>query len=109
MKGRAMAQLVYDSAPGVGLAFATADGSQQTFANNIIALKNAGAKVIADDVSYYSEPMFEDGVIAQAVDSVTAAGVSYFSAAGNNARQAYDAPFRSGIQRARGASRARAR
>jgi hypothetical protein len=40
---------------------------------------------------YFAEPMFQDGIIAQAVDSVAAAGVSYFSSAGNNARDSYEA------------------
>ena len=37
--------------------------------------------------------MFQDGIIAQAVDVVKATGVSYFSAAGNNGRDSYEAPF----------------
>ncbi len=36
-----------------------------------------------DDIGYADEPMFQDGVIAQAIDPVTADGVTYFSAAGN--------------------------
>jgi hypothetical protein len=38
--------------------------------------------------------MFPDGPIAQAVDQVKALGVSYFSAAGNDARTSYESPFR---------------
>ena len=102
-EGRAMAQLVYDSAPGASLAFATAFvGGQTGFANNIKALRDAGAKVIVDDIIYFAEPMFQDGVIAQAVDNVVASGVSYFSAAGNEGRQAYESAFRSGITRTDG-------
>jgi hypothetical protein len=63
-----MLQLVHDVAPGSSLAFATADGGQANFANNIVALKNNGAKVITDDVMYPDETMFQDGIIAQAVD-----------------------------------------
>jgi Ca2+-binding RTX toxin-like protein len=86
-EGRAMAQLVHDLAPGASIEFATAEGGQAAFANNIIALANAGAKVIMDDVLYFAELAYQEGPIAQAVDQVTAAGVSYFSAAGNNSAQ----------------------
>ena len=41
---------------------------QASFAHGIIALADAGAKVINDDVLYFAEPMFQDGIIAQAVD-----------------------------------------
>ena len=92
-EGRGMAQLIYDIAPGASLAFATANGGQAGFASNIIALKNAGAKVIVDDVSYFAEPMFQDGVIAQAVDQVAAAGTVYFSAAANNGHKGYEAAY----------------
>ncbi len=101
-EGRAMAQVVYDSAPGASLAFATGDGGQVAFANNIKALRDAGAKVIVDDLTYLDEPMFQDGVIAQAVDNVTASGVSYFSAAGNFARNSYESAWRTGNVRADG-------
>jgi subtilisin family serine protease len=40
--------------------------------------------VIVDDVAYYAEPFFQDGPVAVAVDEVTAAGATYFSAAGND-------------------------
>jgi hypothetical protein len=96
-EGRAMVEIIHDVAPGATQAFATAFvGGQAGFANNIIALKDAGSKVIVDDVFYFAEPFFQNGVIAQAVNTVKAAGVSYFSAAGNSARTAYANPFRVG-------------
>jgi len=96
-EGRAMLQIVHDVAPAAILAFATANGGQATFANNITNLRtSAGADVIVDDVFYYAEPMFQDGVIAQAVDATVAAGVPYFSSAGNQARQSYESVWRSG-------------
>jgi hypothetical protein len=95
-EGRGMAQIVYDIAPGASLAFATANGGQANFANNIIALANAGAKIIVDDVSYFLEPMFQDGIIAQAINQVVAAGVTYFSAAANNGHKGYEAAFVAG-------------
>lgn len=102
-EGRAMLQIVHDVAPGSTLAFASAFNGQAAFANNIIALKDNGAKVIVDDVVYFAEPMFQDGIIAQAVDNVVAAAVSYFSAAGNEARQSYESAFRPGASLADGA------
>src|SRR5262249_48166273 len=95
-EGRAMLQIVHDVAPGASLAFASAFNGEAAFANNIKALKNAGAKVIVDDVFYYDEPMFQDGIVAQAVDNVVAGGAAYFSAAGNEARQSYQSSFRAG-------------
>jgi hypothetical protein len=90
-EGRGMAQIVHDLAPGASLAFATAFFENQfPFAENIERLARpvseggAGAKVIADDVTYFNEPFFQDGPVASAVNKVTAEGVSYFSAAGND-------------------------
>ncbi len=39
--------------------------------------------MIVDDVSYPDEPMFQDGVVATAIDDVEASGVTYFSSAAN--------------------------
>jgi subtilisin family serine protease len=93
-EGRAMMQLVHDVAPGSPLAFYTAFESQEDFAAGIRALAQAGSQVIVDDIIYFAEPMFEDGIIAQAVDDVHDAGVAYFSSAGNDARQSYESRFR---------------
>jgi subtilisin family serine protease len=79
-----MAQIVRDLAPGAAISFATAFVSETGFAANIRALAASGARVITDDVLYFEEPFFQDGPIAVAIDEVAAAGVSYFTAAGNN-------------------------
>ncbi len=89
-EGRAMMQLIYDVAPGSDLAFHTAFGGQANFAQGIIDLANAGADVTVDDVGYFAETFFVDGIIAQAVDAVSASGVPHFSSAGNNADQSYE-------------------
>lgn len=82
-EGRAMAQIVHDLAPGADLAFATAFTGEKAFADNIRALDAAGADVIVDDVVYFDEPFFQDGIVSGAVNDVTADGVTYVSAAGN--------------------------
>ena len=51
--------------------------------------------MICDDVGYSDEPFFQDGLIGNAVDEVFAAGVSYFSSAGNDiGTYDYDSDYR---------------
>jgi hypothetical protein len=92
-EGRAMMQIIHDIAPGADLAFYTAFDSEQDFANGILALAAAGCKVIVDDVSYFDEPFFQNGVVAQAIQTVEAEGVIYVTAAGNDAENAYQAAW----------------
>ncbi|HZC85630.1 MAG TPA: hypothetical protein VE266_01430, partial [Steroidobacteraceae bacterium] len=89
-EGRAMMQIVHDVAPGAALSFYTATNTEADFANGIAALATAGATVIADDVGYFDEPFFQDGIVAQAIDAANAKGVAYFSAAGNNGQFSYE-------------------
>lgn len=105
-EGRAMAQIIHDTAPKARLGFATASDGTFAFANNIRALAGDpsvpsyrpgfAAQVIVDDIFYLDSPMFQDGVIAQAVDEVaTTRGVAYFSSAGNRpSTQGYFATYR---------------
>ncbi len=94
-EGRAMCQIVHDMAPKADLAFATANTGEVGFADNIRALAAVGSNVIVDDVIYFAEGMFQDTIVARAVDEVVAQGVSYFSSAGNRpATQGYYSDFR---------------
>jgi hypothetical protein len=81
--GTAMLEIVHDLAPGAELLFATAAGGEAQFAANITALCNAGARIIVDDGSYDTESVFQDGIVAQAVNAATASGCVYFSAVAN--------------------------
>lgn len=96
-EGRAIMQLVHDVAPGANLAFHTVSLSQSGYVNAILRLADAGADIIVSDVVRPEEPMFQDGIIAQAVDSVVsrpdASAVSYFAAAGNADHRAYESAF----------------
>jgi hypothetical protein len=71
-EGRGMAQLIHDLAPGAEIQFASALGGQTAFASKILALADAGAKVIVDDIGYVNEPFYQDGVISEAIEYVTA-------------------------------------
>jgi Ca2+-binding RTX toxin-like protein len=93
-EGRAMAQLVHDLAPGADLAFSSVFFGQADFAQQIRDLADpakGNADVLVDDIAYFAEPFFQDGVIAQAIDEVvTNEGVTYYSSAGNSADQSYE-------------------
>ena len=97
-EGRAMLQLIHDLAPEADLSFATAFGGEDGFAANIRALADDGADIIVDDVIYFAEPFFQDGIVSLAVDDVvTNDGVAYFSSAGNNAAKSYESDNFAGV------------
>ena len=88
-EGTAMLEIIHDVAPSAKLGFATAFRSDASFAENIRALRfDAGCDIIVDDVIYFAEPYFQDGMIAQAVNDVIADGALYFSSAGNEGNTA---------------------
>jgi uncharacterized repeat protein (TIGR01451 family) len=82
-EGSAMLEIIHDLAPGATLGFATAFTDEASFAQNILDLATDGCNIIVDDVIYLDESAHQDGPVAQAVNTVTSAGVLYFSSAGN--------------------------
>lgn len=113
-EGRAMAQLIYDVAPGTDLAFHSAFNGLADFAIGIEELGGCpggsepqcgttpgGASaepsdVIVDDIIYFAEPMFQDGIIAKAADTVANAGIPYYSSNGNQERLSWEGGFNPG-------------
>ena len=84
-EGTAMMEIIHDLAPGAKLYFASAFASPEAFADNIVTMReNYGVDIIVDDVGYFFESPYQDDIIAQAVNQVTADGAMYFSAAGND-------------------------
>ncbi len=93
-EGRAMAEIVHDVAPGASMAFATAFGGRANFANNIRRLRyEAACDVIVDDIFYLNAAAYQDGIVGQAVEEVTADGANYFSSAGNASSNSYENDF----------------
>ncbi|MEM7807374.1 MAG: hypothetical protein AAF561_04620 [Planctomycetota bacterium] len=96
-EGRAMAELMFDIAPGADILYHTAFRGQANFASGITDLAAAGADVIVDDITYLSQAAFQDDIVAQAVDNVvTNLDIPYFSSAGNANNRTYFAQFNEG-------------
>ena len=94
-EGRAMLEQIYDLAPAAKLAFATGEVGDLGFAQNILALYNAGSQTIVDDLLGDGlDPYYQDGIVQQAINTVVAEGGSYVSAAGNEADSGYESTFR---------------
>jgi hypothetical protein len=91
-EGTAMLEIVHDIAPGSPLGFYGIVSSAD-MVNGIDSLAAAGAKVVVDDVSFFSEPKFQDGMIAQTARGFATGGRVYVTAAGNRALQHYRAPY----------------
>lgn len=92
-EGNAMAQIIYDLAPGCNLAFASANSGYYPFASNIASLVNdnvSPSRILVDDWIYYGEPMYQDGPIAIAANSAVTSGVPYFTSAGNFSSNAHE-------------------
>ncbi len=92
-EGRGMVEILHKMAPRARLGFASGSLGELAFAESIRRLANLpgfpntgsfNADVIVDDISYGGEPFYGESIIGNAVDDVAAAGVSYFSSAGNN-------------------------
>jgi len=87
-EGTAMLEIVHDLAPGAPLGFWGPDTSLE-MVQGINALRDAGARVIVDDLSFFSEPKFQDGMVAQTVRAFAQNGRVYAGSAGNRADQHY--------------------
>ena len=89
-EGTAMLEIVYDLAPGADLYFHDAGSNVIEFNSAISDLASAGCTVICDDIGWIQEPFFEDGIIAQHVESITDGNdIVYVSSAGNAAYKHY--------------------
>lgn len=101
-EGSAMGELVHDLAPDAAIAFHTAFLGEASFAEGILKLAGilpigvdaegeevfVKSTVIVDDVIYFAEPVYQQGIVAYAAALAVQEGVPFFSAAGNSANNA---------------------
>lgn len=89
-EGAAMAELAFDVAPGLGIAFHSAGNSRAAFATAIDTLCDGNnASVLVDDIGFLFEPHYQDGLITQAAAACVARGIPYLSAVGNDGDRGY--------------------
>ena len=88
-EGTAMLEIVHDLAPGAPLAFfgPSSSGEMITGLNQLAA---AGARVIVDDLTFFDQPHFEEGPIAQTVNVHAGNGIVLATSAGNFAASTGD-------------------
>lgn len=101
-EGRAIAQIVHDTAPGAEIFFHTilegegqtiSEVNEESFAKAVSSLSAKGVDIIIDDTPVPA-PFFQDGVAVQAVQEATDKGITLISAAGNNGNISYESEFR---------------
>jgi subtilisin family serine protease len=92
-EGRALAEIIHDLAPGATLLFRTGFPTSLDFIAAVRELTEAGAQIIVDDIKISTEPVFEEGPVAQAVRQAIQQGVVFVSAAGNDAQNHYQGFF----------------
>jgi subtilisin family serine protease len=91
-EGTAILEIVHDLAPEARLGFCGPQTSVEMI-QCVSDLANVfGAKIIVDNVSFFNEPFFEDGAVAQAVQNVLP-NVVYASSAGNLAQGHYEGNY----------------
>jgi subtilisin family serine protease len=93
-EGTAMLEIVHDMVPDAKLYFHDCGSNTVAFNAAIDELQANGCTIICDDMSWFNEPYFEDGIIASNVATLLSDHpVIYLSSAGNHARRHYQGDF----------------
>ncbi|MDZ7606893.1 MAG: hypothetical protein U5K79_15190 [Cyclobacteriaceae bacterium] len=84
-------RLVHDIVPEADLFFHTGIISSGDFASGILKLGyDYNCDLIVDDITHITEPYFQDGIVADAVDSVYKKNIYYATSAGNFGNKSYE-------------------
>jgi subtilisin family serine protease len=94
-EGTALLEIIHDCAPGATLLFASGGSTSLAFVDAVNALRDAGARIIVDDLGFTDQPFFEDGFAALNDRTVGAAALRV-SAAGNDGQNHYQGTFSPG-------------
>ncbi len=89
-EGTAMMEIIHDLAPEAKLVFSTSGNTPEQMARNILALQKDGCKIIVDDIGFVTESVFQEDVVSAAIRQVSALGVVYLTAIGNDGNRALD-------------------
>jgi PGF-pre-PGF domain-containing protein len=93
-EGTAILEIIHDMAPGAKLYFHDNGGNTIAFNTAIDELIAAGCNIILDDVAWYNEPFFQDGIVASHVeDMINSNNIIYLSSAGNDADSHYQGTY----------------
>lgn len=93
-EGTAILEIVHDLAPNAELYFHDCGTSFLDFNSAVDSLADSGCNIIIDDISWITQPFFEDGVIASHINSVvTNKNIVYVSSAGNSGASHYQKQF----------------
>jgi hypothetical protein len=93
-EGTAMLEIVYDMAPDAKLYFHDVGSNNLAFNAAVDELVANGCMVICDDISWPSEPSFEDGIVASHIKAVLAGNnIIYISSAGNAGNKHYQGNY----------------
>jgi hypothetical protein len=91
-EGTAMLEIVHAMAPNAQLYFHDCGSNTVAFIAGVNQLKADGCTVIVDDISWNTEPFFQDGYVASNVEAITP-NVVYISSADNYAQQHFQGTF----------------
>jgi hypothetical protein len=93
-EGTAMLEIVHDLAPNAKLFFAGPETSADMFVAMNTLAEDLECHVVCDDLSFFDQPFFDDGLLATAGSSaVFGAGRSYVTSAGNQAQEHWQDAF----------------
>ena len=93
-EGTAMLEIIHDLAPGAELYFHDCGNNLIAFNSAVDDLVAAGCQIVVDDIGWFNEPFFEDGVIGSHIrEVVNTTGINYISSAGNSGASHYQGMY----------------